>query len=192
MNYSVIKRNLQIEITSISSLLNDITMEEHDAVFEIAVKELLTSSDKEVKERVKVFFNGFKSPVLYCFKVVGCEDCSILNHEFLRAKTHDKSRKYSKFNEVIKQNDTVLYVGSSKYENLTTRINNHLGVGAKRVYSMHVKAWLPKNAQYKIQIYVYKPDIPKHELAIFNVLEVIEQGFWNYYKPLFGKRSGLL
>lgn len=81
-----------------------------------------------------------------------------------------------------KEHDTsVLYVGSSK--KIRNRIKQHLGDGNKRTYSLDLCQWFPKGVDLALEIYSINSDNQQ-------VLETVEQGFWDTYKPLFGKRSG--
>lgn len=86
----------------------------------------------------------------------------------------------------------VLYVGSSKGSNFSTRIKNHLGFGSTGVYSLHLIHWLSGIIDSDIVIRTFTMDEPNHEYININLLEIIEQGFWDELKPMFGKRSGLL
>ncbi|MFG6685270.1 hypothetical protein ACGK9U_01710 [Mariniflexile sp. HNIBRBA6329] len=193
MDYSIVKLNLKKELSALSSLVERTTLTRYNDIFSIDAIKLQTHSNETVKENIRDFFKSFEQPVIYTFELKGCDDFTILNKAFNKAKnTNHEGRAYSKFNDNFPKNEITLYVGSSKGENLTARMINHFGVGSKSVYSMHLKAWLPKDYNYKIQVSLFTPMIPNHNLSFFKVLEVIEQGFWNYQRPLFGKQSGLL
>lgn len=191
--FSDISSNIKEELSCVSSLLNQTTITTHLSVFEISVNDIHQLSDIQVKNKIKVFFGLFRSPIIYYFELLGCNDSISINEWFCKAKeSKHENRAYSKLNEVVTKNEITLYVGSSKSEYLKSRMYNHFGVGAKGVYSMHLKAWLPKDIDFVVRVHVFEPIIPEHNLSLINMLELIEQGFWNHYQPLFGKRSGLL
>lgn len=75
----------------------------------------------------------------------------------------------------------ILYVGISN--SLKYRINLHLGFASERVYSLHLKKWFNfKNKKLIIEIYPINSE--DSDLGL-----IIENGLWDFYKPLFGKKG---
>ncbi len=187
-----IKNNLQSELASISALLEDVSISEQATVFEINSKDLFSSDTKnsELKEKVNAHFGFFKGEVIYTFALQGCEDYTAINTAFLEAKTTKRGKRaYSKHNNI---RNGLLYVGSSQSIYLVARIKNHLGIGSRTVYSMHIREWLPRDLKCNIVINVSQVNIPNNNIKLVKMLELVEQGLWDANKPLFGKRSGLL
>lgn len=191
--FSQITSNLQKELGLISSLLDQTIVKEHSSVFEITVNEIHQLSNGTIKNKIKDFFGDFFSPVIYYFEIQGCNDISKLKTCFCKAKKcKHENRAFSKPNNISNGGSVILYVGSSGSKNIVKRIYDHFGVGSIRIYAMHLKAWIPPNKEWTIKVHVLVPIIPKNNLTHFKILEVIEQGYWNHYQPLLGKRSGLL
>lgn len=185
-----IKNNIQSELSSVTNLLDEVRINEYSILFEISTNDLFSKTPDDLKQKVKAYFHNFKKAIIYTVALKGCEDYNKINTAFDKAKSSKKGgRAYSKYNNVEKG---LLYVGSSQSKYLVTRIRNHLGLGSRTVYSMHLKEWLPKDLNSIIEIRVFVVHIPNNNIQLINMLEVIEQGMWDANKPLFGKRSGLL
>lgn len=93
--------------------------------------------------------------------------------------------------DVLDKTINTLYVGSSA--NIEKRLNEHLGFGSKSTYALHLNKWNTHLKQIHIEVLsINLSDVTKNNKAIHRfVLENVEQGYWDYYNPLFGKRSGL-
>mgnify|MGYP005640842059 CR=1 FL=1 len=88
-----------------------------------------------------------------------------------------KERKCSRLNLP----SSVLYVGSST-TGIRKRIRQHLGLGYKGTYSLHLGYWF--TGEYEITIKTY------NELIPINVLQIIEDNLSYQLKPAFGKQGG--
>ncbi len=185
-----IKNNIQAELVSITKLLDEVRLSEYPIMFEISTKDLLSQVPDDLKHKIKAYFSNFKKAVIYTVALKGCKDYNAINTAFDKAKSSKiGGRSYSKHNNVEKG---LLYVGSSQSKYLVTRMRNHLGLGSRTVYSMHLKEWLPKDLNCIIEIRVFEVHIPNNNIQLVKMLELVEQGLWDANKPLFGKRSGLL
>ena len=98
----------------------------------------------------------------------------------------DRERKLnlSRFNSENKENDSqLLYVGTSK--SIKSRLKQHLGFSSSnQTYALHLKHWFPSDVDIQIDII----EVSSKDKMVF---EAIEQAYWDKFKPLFGKRSGL-
>ena len=92
----------------------------------------------------------------------------------------------SRFNDT---NSSTLYLGS-KMKSPRTRINQHLGNGYFRTYSLHLNKW-DINVQYSLQLNIYKLKTNIPEQYKRNFVELVEQELWEKYQPIFGKKSGV-
>ena len=73
----------------------------------------------------------------------------------------------------------VMYVGSST-TSVKKRIEQHLGIGPKDTYSLHLKHWF--KGKHKITIKVYDEPI--------DVIQIIEDALSHDLSPAFGKQGG--
>jgi hypothetical protein len=64
----------------------------------------------------------------------------------------------------------------------------HLGGGNFRTYALHLNKW-DGNLRYKINVQSFTI-ICKQSLER-PFVELVEQAFWEYFLPAFGKKSGL-
>lgn len=187
-----IKNNIQSNLASISKILEEVKALEYTPDFEIPSKDLFSLHPKNsaLRERIKAHFSNFQDSVIYTVALKGCEDYKSINTAFSKAtSTKKEQRDYSKHNN---RQSGLLYVGSSQSKYLVTRVRNHLGIGARKVYSMHIKAWLPPDLDCIIIIRVLQVQIPDNNIKSVKILELVEQGLWDANNPLFGKRNGLL
>jgi hypothetical protein len=104
-----------------------------------------------------------------------------------RLRTRGKDRlNVSRYNKVDSE---TLYLGSSM-KNIRKRIGQHLGAGNFRTYSLHLSSW-DRGLKYSINICIYKIVSGNNVNLDRTFIELLEQGIWDYHKPIFGKRSGL-
>jgi hypothetical protein len=156
--------------------------------------QLMTLTDQELKDKMKTFFSQFHKNVIYIISLEKTYDHKHTQALFRNYK-NEKIHSLSKINypsQNWRPNSQILYVGSSKASNLNTRMRNHFGVGSKSVYSLHLKHWIKEDFQNNIRVDLFQIDSPENRYQNINLLELIEQGFWDELKPMFGKRSGLL
>lgn len=184
-------RNNQINLLVQSkNLLEKCEIEKVKEPLYISTSELSNNSDN-LKLILTGFFKGLKENLIYTVSFEEPQSSEDIQGFFTKYKAK-KKHAMSKVNGQRDLKKKVLYVGSSKGSNLKTRMCNHFGVGSKGVYSMHLIHWLPKNVNSGIKVQLYKIAAPEHSTANINLTEIIEQGFWDELKPMFGKRSGLL
>ena len=194
INTDIIHQN-QIDLLQHSQkLLSECSISESGDPLHFSVSELNTENRKDLQDKIKDFGSGIQHDLIY---TVSLDDSHTVNDIQAAIKSYKKQKKHalSKVNPVTsewRESGRVLYVGTSKAVNFATRIKNHLGVGSKGVYSLHLIHWLPSVLQSGITIRTYIIDGPQHQHSNINLLELIEQGFWDKLKPMFGKRSGLL
>lgn len=73
---------------------------------------------------------------------------------------------------------TVMYVGSSTTD-VRKRIEQHMGLGNKSTYALHLSYWF--KGKYKVSVKQYK--------VSDEVLQIIEDDLSDRLKPAFGKRG---
>lgn len=73
----------------------------------------------------------------------------------------------------------VLYVGSSTTD-IEKRINQHIGIGPKDTYALHLSHWFTGNVKINIKVY----DVSNE------VLQIIEDALSYDLAPAFGKKGG--
>jgi hypothetical protein len=184
-------RNNQINLLAQSqNLLEKCEIEKVKEPLYISTSQLYNDDSNNLKSILIDFFKGLKENLIYIISFEepqSSEDIQGLFRIYKAKKEHDMS----KVNDQRELKKKVLYIGSSKGSNLKTRMHNHFGVGSTGVYSMHLIHWLPKKVNSGIKVQLYKISAPEHSTANINLLELIEQGFWDELTPMFGKRSGL-
>lgn len=184
-------RNNQIHLLSKSQkLLEKCEIEMVKEPLYIDSTQLVENDKDNLKSVLTGYFKGLTGNIIYTVSLEvphSCEDLQGLFRLYKAKKQHAMS-KVNDQRELKK----ILYVGSSKGTNLKTRIYNHFGVGSKRVFSMHLIHWLPETFNSRIKVQLYKVKVPEHSTKNINLVELMEQGFWDELKPMFGKRSGLL
>lgn len=193
-NFNTIKEN-QLELLSTTqSLLNKCFILKLKEVLSIKSSELAVLTKVEFRDKLDQFFSQFETSVIY---IVSLD--TFRKHEKIQSVFEDYKKKkihsLSKINHPSKNwspNGKVLYVGSSRGSNLKTRMKNHFGVGSKTVYSLHLKHWIPEDLETNIIVELFQIERPVNNSSNINLLELIEQGFWDELRPMFGKRSGLL
>jgi hypothetical protein len=100
-------------------------------------------------------------------------------------KEHEKSYlcRFIKDNyETAPQSgELCLYVGSSR--KIIDRVKEHWGIVNFSTYAMHLKDWLLKDNPNDVVITIWA--VPDEQY-----LQIIEDGLWRYYKPIFGRLGG--
>lgn len=106
-------------------------------------------------------------------------DLSSCHKSFAEAKESKRAeRAYARLNT----ESIVFYVGSSK--SLSNRIKDHLGFGYKGTYSIQMCYWvLEQKGGITIKIYRFGSEYSA------NAIQAIEDGLWNKYSPMFGRRG---
>ena len=98
-------------------------------------------------------------------------------------KTFSDYSSYKKGNErscaKLNNPSMVMYVGSST-TGVKKRLEQHLGLGAKGTYALHLSHWF--KGKYQITIKEY--DVPRE------VLQIIEDDLSHKLHPAFGKSGG--
>jgi len=98
-----------------------------------------------------------------------------------------EARAYARINKKAdgKEFGNCFYVGSSR--NTLTRIKQHLGLGAKTTYSLHMKYWaLEFKGGFNIQLHKFA--LAGNQLALLPYVE--DQFAWEL-NPMFGRRGSL-
>jgi hypothetical protein len=186
-----IKNNQKNLLVETQNLLEKCEIEKVKEPLFISTYQLYNDDSGELKSILTGFFKGLKGNLIYTVSFEAPQSSEDIQGLF-RIYKAKKEHAMSKVNYQKELEKKVLYVGSSKGSNLKTRMCNHFGVGSKGVFSMHIIHWLPKEINSGIKVQLYKISGPDHSTANINLTELIEQGFWDELKPMFGKRSGLL
>lgn len=189
-----IKKN-QIELLLDSQkLLGKCSIAEPLEPLSFTFEEINTKNRLELQNKIKLHCTDIKENLIYTISLKNSLCVNDIQAALLKYKSRN-IHALSKVNLPTEEWDevgSILYVGSSKGSNYAARIKNHLGVGSKGVYSLHLTHWLPEISNPGIVIRTFTLEEPNHEYNNINLLEIIEQGFWDELKPMFGKRSGLL
>jgi len=185
-------RNNQINLLAqTQNLLEKCEIEEVKEPLYLSTTQLYNDDKEKLKSILTGCFKGLKGNLIYTVSFDEPQSSEDIQGLFSIYKAK-KEHAMSKVNSQGELKKKVLYVGSSIGSNLKTRMCNHFGVGSKGVFSMHLIHWLPKEINSGIKVQLYKITGPEHSTANINLTELIEQGFWDELKPMFGKRSGLL
>lgn len=194
LNLDDIQANQLELLETMHALLKKCYIKKSGKYLRINSTELLQLSEDGLREKLNNFFSQFQENIIYNISIETFQETERIQNVFDNYKTK-KKHSLSKINfpsgDWIPSGRT-LYVGSSKGSNLKTRMKNHFGVGSKTVYSLHLKHWIPEDLKANIIVEIFQVERPENTLININLLELIEQGFWDELKPMFGKRSGLL
>jgi hypothetical protein len=146
----------------------------------------IKANTNKILEKIKAFQNSMDSKNhIYVFQL---ENNSIENFEKLKfcldnAKKRDKGKVF--YSRILKTKvPKSIYVGSSSTD-IKARLNNHLGHGYKRTYSLHLSEWLPCEDE-KIKLKILK--LSKN--MNLDLLQLIEDFYWEENLPIFGKKGG--
>lgn len=177
------QKDLRIRAQNLSSL--KITLEDSWTINRGTIVEQPTKQLLEIQETLK----SCRGNRLYRFSVSKNSDISAILKSFEDFHTVNTKevkggpirRNLSKWNK--KNNSPTLYFGSKK-DKTQKRFEQHLGYGYNRTYALHLRFWFPKNIPIKFEL--FKVEGSPNQTA----LEDIEQGFWDYFQPMFGKKSG--
>ena len=175
-------------------LLSKCSISEFKAPLYFSTEDLKFENSVELQNKVNLFSDGIKKNLIYTVTLEKPLPVRDIQGALLNYK-EEKVHALSKVNlpaEDWEETGRVLYVGSSKGSNFRTRIRNHLGIGSRGVYSLHLTHWLHKIPHSGVVVKTFEVDAPTHTASNINLLEIVEQGFWDELKPMFGKRSGLL
>jgi hypothetical protein len=143
-------------------------------------------------------FHNSTNPIIYRISCESYQERKLLintfrdfvigNRKNQRGKDRINVSKFNDTSESVYENQT-LYIGSTMY-NIKSRIKQHLGSGYFRTYSMHLSKW-DNGLDYTIRIKTYQVVLSISNINKQYLTELLEQELWDYYKPVFGKRSGL-
>jgi hypothetical protein len=107
-------------------------------------------------------------------------DIEKFNKSFSNAKKLKKDNlAYTRFNNKKSQ---YLYVGRSS--NLSQRLREHMGYGAKGTYALHLAYWANAfNLEIEFQCAKYKAGLAS------DVYQVLEDTLWQEMSPMFGRKG---
>lgn len=116
--------------------------------------------------------NGVRNAIYVIEEIGGKPEETFLAFSHYRK---NKERACAKLNAP----SSVLYVGSST-TGVRKRIEQHLGLGNKGTYALHLSHWF--RGKYKITVRQYDVSV--------EVLQIIEDDLSDSLKPAFGKQGG--
>lgn len=169
----------------------EIILNEAIELRKIRMKNLLSNLENQIDLNYESIEQKINSPfsfkmdskfkfVIYRISINSKVVNEIVN-EYNEFKNSTKEFKISSFNnETNFKEYKTLYVGSSK--SLISRINQHLGNGSKKVYSLHLKKWIKNVDLVNIELLFL-------EEKYKDVVNEIENGIWDLVKPVFGKKG---
>lgn len=89
-------------------------------------------------------------------------------------------RSYARFNEF--EPSPYWYVGTCS--NLALRFKEHLGLGAKSTYALHLKFWARElNMPLEFVAARYRPDVSR------DLVDALEDSLWEDVRPMFGRKG---
>lgn len=124
-------------------------------------------------------WKGSDVAFLYFFRLTNKVDIEKVKCAYADAKAHKTNeRAYSRLMAI----SAYLYVGRS--QNISQRLKEHLGFGAKRTYAMQLAHWAPTlRLELEFTCAKYRPDV-KDE-----ILQALEDTLWDQLKPMFGRKG---
>jgi len=143
-----------------------------------AVSDLMESDN--ILEKIK----NKPEKVLYWFELEVNENSRQILHGLIN-DYWEKNKKDVHLSNINKhKSNNVLYVGSSR-KNFKRRMKEHLGTDNQRTYAMHLKDWLFElpDVNISIKYYVFGNKISGE------ILQIIEDAYWEFYKPILGKKG---
>lgn len=189
----IIKKALE-NINEMQQKISKLKIEDLNLVgrFEVEINTINHANKQNLVKEFKLVEKALRlknnDGIIYTVTLKKDFEVSEINALFLAEKNSKTSAyKLSKANDL--KDSSSFYVGSSKLKNIKTRTFNHLGLGSKGVYSLHMSQWLPNIKTENTVVFEYYSLNTADDQMI---LEAIEQALWDIKKPMFGKRSGLL
>ena len=149
--------------------------------------EFKQSSDASLKEKINEKV-GADFHSIYSFHLSNLDSANKFYEAFKNAKKNKiDGRAYARLNEESDEQkfDDCLYVGSSRKTD--TRLKQHIGLGAKATYSLHLKHWA-SGFDGGFEIYVHEFELDSEKLKLLPYLE--DQFAWEL-NPMFGRRGSL-
>ena len=114
-------------------------------------------------------------------ELISFDDTSKLDYLKDKKGFNNSDRKYAKDND-SKLAPYTLYVGSS--QNIYARLNNHILGNYKKTYSMHMNTWFKEEfGSIYIQCIEFDKNINN------DILQLIEDTYWEQLQPMFGKQG---
>lgn len=156
----------------------------------------ISSTQFRSKDSVRVITDSItdnKSPKIYRFSIASMTQRKSLINAYTNFKEINVSaenspkRSISRFNN--NNNSETLYIGS-KMTNIKSRIKEHLGEGYFRTYALQLNKW-DNDLEYDLEIEIFTVQTQIQKDYKRNFIELVEQEMWEYYQPIFGKKSGL-
>lgn len=170
-------------LSDLISKLSKVEIEEMLNV-ELSKKEICTN---EVFKTKLSEITNLKKHIIYIININ--LNNNIIQKYFLDFRNKNKLKnKISKFNSEFLNQSKVLYVGSSTTKTID-RFKQHFGLVKQNSYGLYLNDWLETDFRLNIKIYNLKGE--NFEINK-EILESVEQAFWDLNLPLFGKRSGQL
>ena len=169
-------------------------MEDYDNKFFLEVKQSICTHLLDLNEKVKMTetgivydslvkdlkledYKGIEKKFIYIIYIK--TEMNDLNQSYLEAKTKTQ-RSFAKINKE-NENSKVLYVGSSK--NIYSRLQNHIQGKSEKTYSLHMKSWVIDSDNIYIKLLSFDDSVED------TVIQLIEDEYWDKYKPRFGKQG---
>lgn len=150
--------------------------------FEINLASLTDDRKKLLRDELSTNL-GASETAIYSISLPDADPAVV--HEALTAARDDKldQRCYSRVLPLPHHPTAVLYVGSSR--DLRKRLMEHLGYGAKKTYSLHLRFWAAEFGKLRIDVRFYAPTTEK------TVLCALEDHLAAKLVPLFGRRGSV-
>lgn len=140
-------------------------------------KNCLEEHMKELQAWVKS--SPTRTSYIYRISTEDSTSCKQFYDAFSHAKsTKHEERAYAR----IHKESNIFYVGSSS--SLMSRFKQHLGMGHKDTYAMHINRWIPDiEGELQIQVWRFSADVPAE------VIQAVEDGLWSESNPMFGRKG---
>lgn len=150
--------------------------------FEINLASLTDDRKKLLRDELAINL-GASETAIYSISLPDADPAAV--HEALTVARDDKldQRCYSRVLPLPHHPTAFLYVGSSR--DLRKRLMEHLGYGAKKTYSLHLRFWAAEFGKLRIDVRFYAPSTEK------DVLCALEDHLARKLVPLFGRRGSV-
>jgi len=171
-------------VKSLLKWQNDLEKFEPPMPFVFEINSSMLDNPLKIKEFLKKI-KSIDGSCIYKILIQNKNYCDLIKKKFDQFQIDNKlkekgiKRHVSRF---MKEESECIYVGS-KRKNIAQRINQHLGYGTARTYSLDLRFWFPPKIKIIIEIYMVKLDN--------DLLVALEQKMWANSKPMFGKQGGL-